>query len=127
MHNLNQWIGEGNIGSDIELRHTYNTNKAVTNFFLYVQDIHKTYSAPNQVVHKKTTSKIPVVAWDGKAKFIANNLAKGDRVRVVGKLKTRLVEKEDYSYNTFEIILETISLISSPNDHIAKVSGSLDY
>jgi single-stranded DNA-binding protein len=127
MHSLNQWIGEGNIGSDIELRHTYNTNKAVTNFFLYVQDIHKTQSAPNQTNYKKTTSKIPVVAWDGKAKFIANNLSKGDRVRVVGKLKTRLVEKEDYSYNTFEVILETISLISSHSDELPGVTRQLDY
>lgn len=127
MHNLNQWIGEGNIGSDIELRYTRNTNKAVTNFFLYVQDIHKTQSNHNQINYKKTTSKIPVVAWDGKAKFISNNLTKGDRVRVVGKLKTRLVEKEDYSYNTFEIILETISLISSTSDEFSKLTRPLDY
>ena len=127
MHTLNQWIGEGNIGSDIELRHTYNTKKAVTNFFLYVQEVHKTQAGPNQTNYKKITSKIPIVAWDGKAKFIANNMSKGDKVRVVGKLKTRLVEKEDYSYNTFEIILDTISLISSVNDEISKITRPLDY
>lgn len=108
---INQWIGEGNIGTDLILRHTHKTNKPVTNFFIYVQDIHLTRD-----VVKKTTSKIPIVAWDTKATFITSNLSKGDKVRVVGKVKTRLIEKENFAYHAFEVTLESISLVSSPKE-----------
>ena len=112
MTNLNQWIGEGNIGSDPELRHTHGTNKPVTNFFLYVDDLHKKVNSSGSFTYKKTTNKVPVVAWDGKATYITNNHSRGDKVRIVGKLKTRLVEKQDGTYiSSFEIIVENISMI----------------
>ena len=111
MTNLNQWIGEGNLSCDPELRYT-TTDKPVTNFFIYVDDTFRTYeNSTNTTTIKKQSSKIPVVAWAGKAEMISRKYQKGDRVRLVGKIKTRKVQKDDFSYNVFEVVVETISLI----------------
>lgn len=111
MNNLNQYICEGNVSCDPELRYTRGTNKAVTNFYLYVDDSHKV-SNDGSVTYKKVTSKIPVVAWAGKAEMIAKNFKKGDKVRLVGKIKTRPVERDGVFYNAFEVIVENISIIN---------------
>ena len=115
MATLNQWIGEGNLSCDPEVRRT-TTDKAVTNFFIYVDDTFRTYeSSTNTTTIKKQSSKIPVVAWAAKAEMIAKNYKKGDRIRLVGKIKTRKVQKDDFAYNVFEVVVESISLVHRQN------------
>jgi single-strand DNA-binding protein len=112
--NLNQWIGEGNISRDPKVRFTTGSNRPVTNFYIYVDSIYKSKKGNpnNEVLFKKRTSKIPVVAWAGKAETIAKYYSKGDKVRIVGTLRTRFAQKEGISYDTFEIVVENISLIT---------------
>jgi single-stranded DNA-binding protein len=112
--NLNQWIGEGNISQNPVVRFTTGSNRPVTNFYIYVNATYKSKkeSSSNEVVFKKRTSKIPIVAWAGKAETIAKYYAKGDKVRIVGTLRTRPAQKEGISYNAFEIVVENISLIT---------------
>ena len=72
--NMNQWIGEGNISCDPELRHTFDSTRPVTNFNLYVDNVYrskKDNDYDDEVAFKKRTSKIPVVAWAGKAEMIS--------------------------------------------------------
>lgn len=116
--NLNQWIGEGNISCDPIVRFTAGSNRPVTNFHIYVDNMYKskkTSSFNNEITFKKRTSKIPVVAWAGKAEMIAKYYAKGDKVRLVGRLRTRSVEKDGICFNAFEIVVENISLIRKAN------------
>ena len=112
--NLNQWIGEGNISRDPIVRFTTGSNRPVTNFYIYVDTVYKSKKGnPNNEVHfKKRTSKIPIVAWAGKAETIAKYYSKGDKVRIVGTLRTRPAQKQGVSYNAFEIVVENISLIT---------------
>lgn len=109
---FNQWIGEGNISHDPELRTTNDNNRSVTNFFLFIDNTYKSKRS-NEVIYKKRSSKIPIVAWAGKAELIAKNFKKGDKVRLVGKLRTRqATTKDGIVYTAFEIVAENISLIS---------------
>lgn len=119
LQNLNQWIGEGNLSCDPTVRFTTGSNRPVTNFHIYVDNTYKSKkgSFNNEVTIKKRTSKIPVVAWAGKAEMIAKYYNKGDKVRLVGRLRTRPAQKDGVSYNAFEIVVENISLIRKANQH----------
>lgn len=113
--NFNQWIGEGNISHDPELRTTNDNNRSVTNFFLFVDNTYKSKRF-DEVVYKKRTSKIPIVAWAGKAELIVRNFKKGDKVRLVGRLRTRqATTKDGINYTAFEVVAENISLITRAN------------
>ena len=114
--NMNQWIGEGNISCDPELRHTVDNKKAVTNFNLYVDSNYRVKNDSSESVYKKRTSKIPIVAWANKAEMICNTFKKGDKVRLVGHLRTRGMQKEGVYFNAFEIVVDDISLIRRSNN-----------
>jgi single-stranded DNA-binding protein len=49
--------------------------------------------------------------------MIAKHYNKGDKVRLVGRLRTRPAQKDGVSYNAFEIVVENISLIRKANQH----------
>tara|TARA_A100001388_G_C28390526_1_gene321289 strand:- start:168 stop:539 length:372 start_codon:yes stop_codon:yes gene_type:complete len=117
LRNLNQWIGEGNLSCDPILRFTSGSNRPVTNFFIYIDNSYRSKkSAPNgEFVYKKRTSKIPVVAWAGKAEAIAKYYKKGDKVRLIGRLRTRHITKGSEKILTFEIVTDDISLIKKNN------------
>lgn len=110
-NNFNQWIGEGNISCDPELRFTFDSNRPVTNFNLFVDNTYKSKKGVEETVMKKRSSRIPVVAWAGKAEAISKNYKKGDKVRVVGHIRTRQITKDGVSFNSFEIVAEEVTLI----------------
>ena len=112
--NFNQWIGEGNISRDPELRFTHNNNKPVTNFHLFIDSKYK--SKDEEESYKKRTSKIPVVAWANKADYLSKNFKKGDKVRIVGSLRSRTIEKDGAFFNSLEVVMDEISLIRRPNN-----------
>lgn len=111
MQNMNQLIIEGNMSCDPELRHTSTSKKAVTNFNIYVDSKYKSKNSETPV-YIKNTSKIPVVAWAGKAKYISSTFNKGDKVRLVGHLKTKEILIDEQKILTFEVIAKDLYLIS---------------
>jgi single-stranded DNA-binding protein len=111
---MNQLIIEGNMSCDPQLRYTSTSNKAVTNFNIYVDSKYKSKSSETPV-YLKNTSKVPVVAWSGKAKYIVNTFSKGDKVRLVGHLKTKEVIIEDQKILTFEVVAKDLYLINKKN------------
>jgi single-stranded DNA-binding protein len=116
--NLNQWIGEGNISSDPVVRYTTGSNRPVTNFTLYIDNTYKSkkHAPDGEVAFKKRTVRIPLVAWAAKAEMISKHYSKGDKVRVVGKLRTRPVVKADFTYSAFEVVIDNISLIKKASN-----------
>ena len=110
MQNINQLIIEGNISCDPELRHTTTSNKPVTNFNIYIDSKYKSKTSEDPV-YLKNTSKIPVVAWAGKAQYISNTFSKGDKVRLVGHIKTKELIFGDQKVLTFEVVAKDIYLI----------------
>ncbi len=108
---MNQLIIEGNMSCDPQLRHTSTSNKPVTNFNIYVDSKYKSKSTETPV-YLKNTSKIPVVAWSGKAKYIVNTFNKGDKVRLIGHLKTKEIVVGDQKILTFEVVAKDLYLIN---------------
>ena len=114
MQNLNQWIGEGNISQKPVLRHTKDSTRPVCNFHVYVDNTYRSKkNTDGETLYKKRTSKIPVVAWSTKAEIVAKKYNKGDKVRILGRIKTRIIERDGLKISTFEIVLEDISLIKA--------------
>ncbi len=117
MQNINQVIIEGNISCDPLLRYT-SDEKSVTNFNIYIDSKYKNknYKSPEDKMYLKKTSKVPVVAWAGKAEYIVNNYQKGDKVRLVGHLKTKDIQLDSGKrITTFEVVAKNLSLISRPS------------
>jgi single-stranded DNA-binding protein len=115
--NLNQWIGEGNLSCDPTLRFTNDSNRPVTNFWIYIDNSYKSKKgSPNgEVVFKKRTCKVPVVAWAAKAEAIVKHYKKGDKVRLTGRLRTKEIYKDEKSFISFEIVADDIFLIQKKN------------
>lgn len=113
MQNINQVIVEGNMSCDPELRYTSSTNKPVTNFNIYVDSKYRNKNSSSDTpTFLKNTSKIPVVAWSGKAQYICKTFGKGDKVRLVGHIKTKEVACNDSKVLTFEIVAKDLYLIN---------------
>ena len=110
---LNQWIGEGKIGTDLNLRHTRDSARPVLNLLLFLESNYRSKkNTDSDFVIKKRYAKIPVVAWHNKATEVAENFQRNDKVRVQGSIRTRLNERNGHKYSTFEIVLDNIILLS---------------
>lgn len=82
---MNKVILTGNLGADPDSRYTPD-GKAVTTFDIAVSD--------GYGEHKKTYW-FKIVAWEKLAEVCADNLKKGRKVLVEGKLMTRSYETQD--------------------------------
>jgi single-strand DNA-binding protein len=87
----------GRLGRDPETRYT-SGGKAVTNFSIAVD-----YGFGD----KKTTSWIPVVAWEKTAELAQQYLGKGSQVAVTGRLQERSWQDKEGNKRT---VLEVIAI-----------------
>jgi|SaaInlStandDraft_3_1057020.scaffolds.fasta_scaffold79735_2 single-stranded DNA-binding protein len=112
----NECLFEGNIGSDIILRHTKDSCRSVLNMILFIESNYKSKkNVSSDYVIKKRITKIPLVAWYKKAEAISEQFSKGDKVRVKGSLRTRLIKKDGATYPTFEIVIDDVVLLARRN------------
>jgi single-strand DNA-binding protein len=89
---MNQVVLVGRLAQDPEVRYT-KTGKAVASFTVAVnRNSFSTQRDPNE---KDPADFIPIVAWDKLAEMCGNNLAKGTRVLVQGRLQVRSYETQD--------------------------------
>lgn len=111
---VNEWIAEGTIGSEVVLRHTKDSMRPVLNMMLCIDDHYRAKkNAKNKdYLVKKRTIKVPLVAWHDRATEISSSVKKGDKVRVKGAIRTRLIKRENNSYPTFEVVLEECILLN---------------
>ena len=104
---MNKAILVGNLTRDPEVRYT-GTGKAVATFSLAVS----TGYGDN-----KRTDFIPIVTWDKLAEICGNNLTKGRRILVEGRLQLRDYEtKEGEKRRVAEVIAQNIEFLS-PKDN----------
>ena len=80
----------GRLAQDPEVRYT-KTGKAVASFTVAVS---RSFGQPGQE-QRESTDFIPIVAWGNLAEHCGNNLAKGFRVFVEGRLQVRSYETAD--------------------------------
>ena len=84
---MNKVILVGRLTKEPEVRYTPN-GKAVASFTLAVD---------NGFGENKKTDFIPIVVWGNSAEFCGNNLSKGSKVLVDGRLQVRSYDAKDGS------------------------------
>lgn len=57
---------------------------------------------------------IPVRAWGNVAKAVAEHVKQGRRVAISGSLRTRLVTKQEVTYNEVILNAETVEFLDEP-------------
>jgi len=97
---MNTVLLVGRLAQDPEVRYTKN-GKAVASF---------TVAASRSVGQRESTDFIPVVAWENLAEMCGNELKKGSRVFVQGRLQIRSYETADgQKRRVAEVVAEIVS------------------
>ncbi|MBP2642373.1 MAG: ssbA [Firmicutes bacterium] len=111
---MNKVILVGRLTQDPEVRYTQ-SGKAVASFTIAVNR----FSGQGQ----KEADFIPIVAWEKLAEICGNNLTKGQRVLIEGRLQIRSYEGNDgQKRRVAEIIAQNMEFLerkSSPEDKAA--------
>lgn len=100
---MNRVILLGRLAQDPEIRYTQ-SGKAVASFTVAVNR----FSGDE-------ADFIPVVAWEKLAESCGNNLVKGQRVLVEGKLQIRSYEKDGQKRRVAEVIAQAVEFLDKPN------------
>lgn len=100
---MNKVITVGRLTRDPEVRYTQ-TGKAVASFSVAVD---------TGFGENKRTDFIPVVVWDKLAEVCGNNLTKGRRVLVEGRLQIRDYEKDGQKRRAAEVVAQNIEFLDS--------------
>jgi len=110
---LNKCMIIGNLGRDPEMRYTP-SGQAVTQFTVAVNRNYKNQQGERQ----EETEWFRVVAWGQQAEFAAEDLRKGAKVYIEGRLQTRQWEGQDGQKRyTTELVANTIqNLERRPRD-----------
>lgn len=115
---MNKVILVGRLAQDPEVRYTAN-GKAVTTFSLAVN--RRTGQG-----QQDSTDFIPIVAWEKLAEIIGNNLSKGRRILVEGRLQIRAYEAQDgQKRRVAEVIAQNIEFLDSNRATGASGEGSI--
>ena len=102
---MNKVILVGRLAQDPEVRYTAN-GKAVATFSLAV--------SRRVGQGQESTDFIPIVAWEKLAEIIGNNLTKGRRILVEGRLQIRSYEAQDgQKRRVAEVIAQNIEFLDS--------------
>ena len=106
---MNKVILVGRLAQDPEVRYTQ-SGKAVASFNLAV----------NRYGQKDSADFIPIVAWEKLAEICGNNIGKGRKILVEGRLQIRSYEAQDgQKKRVAEVIAQTIEFLDykkSDND-----------
>lgn len=107
---MNRVILVGRLGQDPETRYTAN-GKCVATFSLAV----------SKPVKDSGTDWFDIVVWDKLAEIVGNNLSKGRRVLVEGRLQARAYEAKDGSKRrVVEVVAQNVEFLDSKNGNAPK-------
>ncbi len=103
---MNKVILVGRLAQDPEVRYTQ-TGKAVASFSLAV----------TRPMQRDATDFIPIVAWEKLAEICGNNLTKGRRILVEGRLQIRSYEGNDgQKRRVSEVVAQNIEFLDAKSD-----------
>jgi len=100
---MNKVILVGRLTRDPEVRYTQ-TGKAVASFSVAVD---------TGFGENKRADFIPIVVWDKLAEVCGNNLTKGRRVLVEGRLQIREYEKDGQKRRAAEVVAQNIEFLDT--------------
>ncbi|CAB4159263.1 Ssb Single-stranded DNA-binding protein [uncultured Caudovirales phage] len=113
MSSVNKAIIVGNVGNDPEVRYTSN-GAAIANFSIATS---RTWKDKTSGERQEETEWHRVVAFDRTAEIVGQYVAKGGKVYVEGRLKTRRWEdKEGITRYTTEIMVDNLVLLGGRDD-----------
>jgi single-strand DNA-binding protein len=98
---MNKVIIVGRLTRDPEVRYTQ-TGKAVTSFSVAVD---------TGFGDKKRTDFVPVISWEKLAEACGNNLTKGRRVLVEGRLQIRNYEKDGEKRLSADVVAQNVEFL----------------
>ncbi len=123
---LNQSIQIGRLTRNPKLTQTA-TGDDVLHFTLAVNRPRPKKVDDNVNNPKQNADFIPCVAWQGKAKTIADNCKKGSKVCVTGPLRSRVITVDDGSTRTIvELKVATVEFLDPKNKDVASVAEDND-
>lgn len=103
---MNKVILVGNLARDPEVRYTQ-SGKAVASFSLAVNS----YNSSSQ---SNTATFISIVAWEKLAEICGNNLVKGSKILVEGRLQTRSYDgKDGQKRYVTEVVMQNLEFMGS--------------
>lgn len=118
---MNKVILIGRLTRDPEVRYTQ-SGKAFATFSLAVDRRFRRNAEANG---QPTADFIPCMAWDKLAEIIGNNLSKGRRVGVEGRLQTRTYEAKDGSKRSaFDIVVDELEFLDARGDRAQEGYGA---
>ena len=103
MGGVNRVILVGNLGADVELKHTP-SNKAVANLRIATSETFKDKAGQRQ----EKTEWHRVTVWGDQAENCAKYLAKGRSVYVEGRLETRSYDKDGQKHYATDVVAERV-------------------
>lgn len=107
---MNKVVLIGRLTRDPELRYTQ-SGKAFATFSLAVDRRMGRNAASSG---QQTADFIPVVAWDKLAEVIGNNLTKGRRIGIEGRIQTRTYEAQDGTKRSaFDVVANEMEFLDS--------------
>jgi len=111
---MNKVVLIGRLTKDPEVRYTQ-SGKAVASFTVAVDRRNRRAA---EASGQPTADFIPCVAWDKLAEIIGNNLSKGRRVGVEGRMQVRSYDAQDGSkrYVT-EVVVNELEFLDSRGDN----------
>ena len=113
---MNKIIITGRLTREPEVRYTQN-GKAVAGFTVAVDK----YVGQGE----KSADFIPVVAWDKLAEICGNNLGKGSKILVEGRLQIRDYEtKEGQKRRIAEIVAQNVEFLEKKKEAAKPESGA---
>lgn len=109
---MNKVILIGRLTRDPEVR-TTTTGKAVTSFTLAVD---RRFVRRDNAEGQQTADFIPIVTWNKLAEICGNNLSKGRRISVEGRIQVRTYDDQNGNkrYVT-EVIADDVEFLDSKN------------
>jgi single-strand DNA-binding protein len=115
---MNKVIIVGRLTRDPEVRYTQ-TGKAVTSFSVAVD---------TGFGENKRADFIPVVVWEKLAEVCGNNLTKGRRVLVEGRLQIRDYEKDGQKRRAADVVAQNVEFLDgrSSSGSTAPISSGYD-
>jgi single-strand DNA-binding protein len=118
---VNKAILVGNLGKDPELRFTQN-GKATCRFSLATSE--KWTDAQGQ--KQEQTEWHNIVVWEKQAEACGQYLAKGSKVLVEGKIRTRKWEQDGQTKWMTEIIAQHVEFLSRAGERASAPAGGGD-
>jgi len=114
---MNKVILVGRLTRDPEVRYTQK-GTAIASFSIAVN---------TGFGEKKRTDFVPIVVWDKLAEICGNNLIKGSKVLIEGRLQISDYEKDGQKRRTTEVVGQNVEFLEHKQAQASQAPDSVDH